>query len=399
MTLYESLKLFERNEQLKFSRQLGLGIKELDFYNNEHILPEDSILNTIESVTGYSKVQIMLKMRIIDSDLLKSFEENAEIISDLLGKGHNRINLPQKSDIPQPTLATNLGSLYEIDCLELLKSIDSNTIDMIFADPPFNLDKFYASQINDNLDYEKYIKWSYSWIDECVRVLKPGGSIFIWNLPKWGGIYSTYLQQRLCFKHWISVDIKYRLPINKRLYPSHYSLLYFVKGATPNVFKPDRLPMATCPKCFNEIKDYGGYKNKMNPNGINLSDVWYDIPPVRHSKYKNREEANELSIKLLDRIIEMSTNEGDIVLDPFGGSGTTFVVSEIKNRRWIGCEIGPTETIVNRFSRINNEEMYLKSIRESYNKLFTDNVKQKRMSLGLWTDETFNQPNSEELSK
>ena len=88
--------------------------------------------------------------------------------------------------------------------------------------------------------------------------------------------------------------------------------------------------MQVCSSCFGDLKDYGGYKDKMNPNGINLTDVWYDIPPVRHAKYKKRNGANELSIKLLDRIIEMSTDEGDIVFDPFGGSGTTYVVSEIK---------------------------------------------------------------------
>lgn len=90
--------------------------------------------------------------------------------------------------------------------------------------------------------------------------------------------------------------------------------------------------MEICPKCFTDLKDYGGYKDKMNPDGTNLTDVWYDIPPVRHSKYKKREGANELSIKLLDRIVEMASEEGDIVFDPFGGSGTTYAVAEIKKR-------------------------------------------------------------------
>jgi site-specific DNA-methyltransferase (adenine-specific) len=96
----------------------------------------------------------------------------------------------------------------------------------------------------------------------------------------------------------------------------HHSLLYYCKGEKPNAFHPDRLPMEICPKCLTDLKDYGGYKDKMNPDGINLTDVWYDIPPVRHSKYKKREGANELSIRLLDRIVEMASEAGDIVLIP-----------------------------------------------------------------------------------
>ena len=106
----------------------------------------------------------------------------------------------------------------------------------------------------------------------------------------------------------------------------------YTKGIKANTFCPDRLQMEICKNCYKEIKDYGGYKDKMNPKGINLADVWYDIPPVRHKKYKAREEVNELSMKLLDRIIEMSSNPGDIVFDPFGGSGTTYMVAEIKQR-------------------------------------------------------------------
>jgi site-specific DNA-methyltransferase (adenine-specific) len=148
--------------------------------------------------------------------------------------------------------------------------------------------------------------------------------------------------------------------------------------------------MEICKKCYSEIKDYGGYKDKMNPNGINLTDTWYDIPPVRHTKYKKRTEANELSIKLLDRIIEMATNEGDLVFDPFGGSGTTYIVAEIKNRRWIGVELGPVHDIQSRFETIEEERVFLNNYRKDYNKLFPDWVKVKRQQYNLWTDETFN---------
>lgn len=87
----------------------------------------------------------------------------------------------------------------------------------------------------------------------------------------------------------------------------------------------------------------------MNPKGVTLKDVWTDIPPVRHWKFKSKKRtANALSTKLLDRVIEMTTVENDVVLDPFGGSGTTFAVCENKHRRWLGMEIDYAPEIVER---------------------------------------------------
>jgi site-specific DNA-methyltransferase (adenine-specific) len=126
----------------------------------------------------------------------------------------------------------------------------------------------------------------------------------------------------------------------------------------------------------------------MNPSGVNLADVWTDVPPVRHAKYKRRKEANELSIKLLDRIIEMASDEGDVVFDPFGGSGTTYAVSEIKARRWIGCEIGPIDEIVARFAALSEEREYLQRIRTDLNCLFTAKILSSRRQNGLWTAES-----------
>lgn len=85
----------------------------------------------------------------------------------------------------------------------------------------------------------------------------------------------------------------------------------------------------------------------MNPQGVNLKDVWTDIPPVRHSKFKSKNrKANALSTKILDRVIELSTSANDLVLDPFGGSGTTYTVCEKKGRRWIGIELDFSDDII-----------------------------------------------------
>jgi site-specific DNA-methyltransferase (adenine-specific) len=375
----------DRKAAIALSKKLGIHIDKLDYYNSNNILPSSKELTSISNLVGQPIEYIKLRMGALDHNLRELVAKNFNAID---------LNLLKKQDITKSeNLATcftsDFGKLYKGDCIKLLKSIEDETFDLIFADPPFNLSKTYLSDIDDNLNLEDYISWTEDWLTECIRTLKEGGSLFLWNLPKWNTYFSSFLNKRLNFRHWIATDIKFSLPISNRLYPSHYSLLYYVKGPAAKTFHPDRLPMEVCQKCFSDIKDYGGYKDKMNPKGVNLTDVWLDIPPVRHKKYKRRKEANELSLKLLDRIIEMSSDKGDLIFDPFGGSGTTYIVAEMKERKWMGIEIGPCDDIIERFNVINEEREYLENYRKDYNRLFTEKTKAVRHQMNLWTDDTF----------
>lgn len=260
-------------------------------------------------------------------------------------------------------------------CFATTASISSSPIPLSICS------KDYGGQVNDRLGDDQYVDWCHRWIDEGVRLLKPGGAFYLYNLPKWNILLSAYLAERLTFRHWIAVDIKFSLPIQGRLYPSHYSLLYFVKGAKPNTFNPPRLPLETCRHCGGEIKDYGGYKSKMNPKGVNLSDVWTDIPPGRHAKHKNR-QANELSLKMMDRVLDISSKDEDVVFDPFGGSGTTYVAAELKGRRWLGTEMSTCEDIARRFSQIRHDKDNLANVRRKLNVLFTDEALELRRKNG-----------------
>lgn len=250
----------------------------------------------------------------------------------------------------KPAFSSSKGVLFEGDCLEVMPLLRDGLVNTVFADPPFNLGKRYGQRTNDAKAEAEYIQWCKQWLDQCVRVLAPGGSLFVYNLPKWNIILGAYLMQAagMEFRHSIAIEMKSSLPIPGRLYPAHYSLLYFSKGK-PKTFRKIRTPIELCRHCSGEIRDYGGHRHAMNPLGVNLKDVWTDIPPVRHWKFKSQSrKANALSTKILDRVIEMSTVPGDLVLDPFGGSGTTFAVCEQRDRRWIGIEIDYTAQIIER---------------------------------------------------
>ena len=372
----------------KYSKETGVPVDRLKYYNQHNVLPTGSDLEVILRSSGISELLLKLKMGRLDKSTLDAIQEKALEVSKILdGCAANSIVKNKKLT---PKFKTKLGSLYHADCMDLLSSIESASVDLVFADPPFNLAKLYPSNIDDNLKTENYLHWCQQWLFECIRVLKPGGALFLWNLPKWNAALTGFLDSYLTFRHWIGVDMKYSLPIQSRLYPAHYSLLYYIKGNKPSTFHPDRLPMQVCPKCFGDLKDYGGYKDKMNPLGINMSDIWTDIPPVRHAKYKRREGANELSLKLLDRILEMASNKDDLVLDPFGGSGTTYMAAELKERNWIGCEIGPIDVIKERFSLIKEEREILEAYRTRLNCLFPPDVSKNRKKRGIWTSDSFN---------
>lgn len=248
-----------------------------------------------------------------------------------------------------PTHTTEFGALFAGDCMGVLPQIRGESVDTVFADPPFNIGKEYGNGTDDNRPDAHYLDWCREWLGECVRVVKPGGALFVYNLPKWNIPLGAFLmEQGMEFRHWIAIEISACLPIPKRLHPSHYSLLYYTKGK-PKTFRRIRTPIMVCRHCGKEVKDYGGHRDAMNPNGVTLKDVWTDIPPVRHWKFKSKNRrANALSTKLLDRVVEMTTVPGEVLLDPFGGSGTTYVVAERKLRRWIGMEIDFAADIIER---------------------------------------------------
>lgn len=295
-----------------------------------------------------------------------------------------------------PAFETSLGKLFEEDCVEFLRQIDGESVDLAFADPPFNLGKEYSSKIDDSLAEDEYLDWCRQWLAEMMRTLKPGGSLFLYNLPKWNLALGSYLMEKLTFRHWITVDLKFSLPVAGRLYPSNYSLLYFVKGKKPNIFHPDRLPIPCCKQCGQELRDYGGYKAKMNPLGVNLTDVWTDIPPVRHSKYKKR-GANALALKLMDRIVSMASDPGSLILDPFGGSGTTFVAAELNGRNWVGSELD-CEPIIARFNNLDGDRDHIREIHANKNRLFKREDIAKRKDLGRPLSDQYRLPDEDSFT-
>ncbi len=229
-----------------------------------------------------------------------------------------------------------INQIIQGDCLELFKDIPDNSVDMTFADPPFNLNKKYTSY-DDSLEFQEYLKWCEEWISEMVRVTKPTGSIFLHNIPKWLTYYAAFLNKYAYFKHWISWDAP-TAPMGKSLQPAHYGILFYGKKEKGTKIYELRYPHKRDRKQGFLLKDYGGKKDKLHPFGPLVSDIWTDIHRIKHNKKRDPHPC-QLPIHLLDRLILLSTDENDIVLDPFSGTGTTAISAKRLGRKYIGFEL------------------------------------------------------------
>lgn len=225
------------------------------------------------------------------------------------------------------------------DCIEELQKIKENTIDTIFVDPPYNLSKNYDS-FKDAMSMEKYFEWCDQWLSELCRILRPGGSLFVLNIPISALRHFLLLRQILHFQNWIVWDAL-STPL-KKIMPAHYSILYFTKNSSPdrfnmldneenNALTPIDYKFCYRPQCIKKRIMIGAKHHKL------LTDLWSDVHRIKHNSLRE-DHPTLLPPKLLRRLVLMSTNKNDIVLDCFNGVGTTTLIAKQLCRKYVGIE-------------------------------------------------------------
>jgi len=236
------------------------------------------------------------------------------------------------------------SKLLNGDCIVKLKTIPDNSMDFCFADPPYNLNKKYESW-NDGIDIQKYFEWCDQWLSELARVLKPGRTLAVLNIPQWCIRHFKHLNTILDYQDWIVWE-SLSMPV-RMIMPSHYSILCFSKG------KPKTLPLlkrksnsvlekkatdivledfCNRPNCISKRK-----KLKTKDTEF-VSNVWYDIHRLKHNS-RRVDHPCQLPPMFMYRLISLFTNEGDMVLDPFNGAGTTTLTAQQLNRKYVGIEL------------------------------------------------------------
>lgn len=216
------------------------------------------------------------------------------------------------------------------DAILEMKKIATNSVDLIVADPPYNLGKDYGND-SDSKDFENYIAFTKEWTTEAKRILKPTGTMYVFM----GFRFISYLyqilerDQKLNFNNWICWHYTQGIGKKKGFSPRHDDILMFTKSKD-FTFNLDDIKI---PQKF--------YRSVNNMRGANPGDVW----EFSHVHYCNENRQNHPTQKpegLIERLILASSNEEELVLDPFSGSGTTLRVSQQLNRNCIGIEINPT---------------------------------------------------------
>ncbi len=215
------------------------------------------------------------------------------------------------------------------DAIGLFKSLDDESINLIIADPPYNLGKDYGNN-HDLKGFDEYILFTKEWLMEAKRVLKPNGTIYVFM----GVRFISYLygvmdrELQLFFNSWIVWHYTQGLGKTKGFSPRHDDILVFNKGKE-FVFNLDDIRV---PQKF--------YRERNNMRGANPGDVWQ----FSHVHYSNPNRQNHPTQKpegVIERIVLASSNENDLILDPFSGSGTTLRVCQQLNRKVIGFELNP----------------------------------------------------------
>lgn len=215
------------------------------------------------------------------------------------------------------------------DAADEMSKLASNSIDLIVADPPYNLGKNYGNNI-DRKDRADYRVFTEKWLGECHRILKPGGSLYCFMGVKFIASLYVLLEETLemTAQGWITWHYTQGMGRKRGFSPRHEDILWFSKGSDATFNLDDvRVPQKY-------------YRKRNNMSGANPGDVW-QFSHVHYCAAERLPHPTQKPEALIERIIAASSNPGDIVLDPFLGSGTSARVAQVLDRTAIGIEINP----------------------------------------------------------
>jgi site-specific DNA-methyltransferase (adenine-specific) len=237
------------------------------------------------------------------------------------------------------------------DCVALLAELPPACVDLAFADPPFNIGYEYDAY-HDRRAKDEYLAWSETWLAAVRRVLKPTGSFYV----AIGDEHAAELKVRLdalglTMRNWIVWHYTFGVNCTKKFNRSHAHIFYYVADPRRYTFSADavRVPSA---------RQTTYADRRANPRGKLPDDTWVLRPqederffqPEMDTWYVSRvcgtfhersEHPCQMPEAVLERIIRVSSQPGDLVLDPFAGSGTTLAVAKRLQRRYLGVELSP----------------------------------------------------------
>ena len=230
------------------------------------------------------------------------------------------------------------------DVMESLRKLPDNSVEFCFSDPPYNLAKRYDTW-DDSLNAEEYLTWCDEWIDELARVLKPGCTVAILNIPVLAIRHFEHMKNELVFQNWITWD-GLSLPV-RNIMPANYSIVCFSKGeprplpglANGNPSEIEALALTTQRENFCvRASCISSRPGKGIKDREPVGDLWWDTHRLKHNS-RRVDHPCQLPPSLMRRLIALYSSQDEVVLDPFNGAGTTTLCAAEMGRRFIGIEL------------------------------------------------------------
>jgi site-specific DNA-methyltransferase (adenine-specific)/adenine-specific DNA-methyltransferase len=254
-----------------------------------------------------------------------------------------------------------LDQIKNEDCIEGMRAMPDASVSLVVADPPYNLDKDFGPY-KEREQREQWLPWSREWINEATRVLKPGGSIFIYGI-----------HHHLCWIqcHLYDIGMTYRRQIiwhyengfagySKSLAAHYEPLLWFTRG-DGFTYHPIREPYKSTERLKHKIIKNGKVWTP-HPDGRLAGDVW-SFPVLAGRRFRDEKVAHptQKPLSISRRLIDHFSNPGDTVLVPFAGSGTECLAATMSGRHFIGFELN-TDYINIADQRIQNWRLNQQSL-------------------------------------
>jgi len=238
------------------------------------------------------------------------------------------------------------------DCIEVLDKVEKPFADLIFADPPFNIGYKY-DKYNDKVKSKNYITWTKDWMAVCKKVLKPHGSFYIAIGDEYAANVKVIADEiGLFMRNWLIWHYTFGQQMKKKFARSHTHIFYFVSDKSNFTFNDHAVRVPSDRQLLYNDK-------RANPAGKMPDDVWSQYPRVCGTfKERTGWHPCQMPESLLKRIIAVSSNPGDCVLDPFSGSGTTAATAAQLGRNYVGVEISKSyvEKAKKRLADLKNQK-------------------------------------------
>ena len=258
---------------------------------------------------------------------------------------------------------TKGGQLYLGDSIEWMKSLPSGSVDLVFADPPYNVKK---AEWDTFESHAQYVSWSEVWIAQASRILKPDGTLHVCGYSEILASILVAVMPLFRGCRWLVWHYKNKANLGSDWGRSHESIIHLRKGKTHTLNVDEvRIPYGAHTLKYPEhpqaeTSQYGGNGNgknretwKPHPLGAKPKDV-FDIPTTCNGMGEKTPHPTQKPEELVRKLLLASSSTGDTVLDPFSGSGTTAVVAEQLGRRWLACDNNPqyNEWAINRLNTV-----------------------------------------------